>query len=488
MATHVIVDGSNIATEGRNLPSLTQLDEAVRAFLAERPHEHCIVVVDATFEHRVDDSERSMYEDAVEAGELITPPAGTIGRGDKFILEIADRVDATVFSNDSFQEFHGEYEWLFSDGRLVGGKPVPGVGWVFAERSPVRGPRSRAATRASKQRASSPVPDVPSATPRRRRASATADSGEHRTSTASTAKATRAPRAAKAAKTVKAPASVTPAPVDGTNDDGRRRAAPMNGPLAFIQFIAAHPLGSEVVGEVVEFSSHGAYITVGDVRCYIALRQLGDPAPRAAREVLRRGEIRSFVVHALDGPRRGIDLALTGGPAGSTEVSPVLSDADDGAATGARRGRRSRSAVSRSSVQPTATTDAGPGASLSTDKVPAVAGATRPESEATHAMSPVTKKAPAKKAPAKKAPAKKAPAKKAPAKKAPAKKAPAKKAPSKKAPAKKAPAKKAPAKKAPAKKAPAKKVPAKKAPAKKAPARKAPARKAPARKAPATRR
>ena len=52
--SHVVVDGSNIATEGRSLPSLAQLDEAVRAFLAERPHEICTVVVDATFEHRID--------------------------------------------------------------------------------------------------------------------------------------------------------------------------------------------------------------------------------------------------------------------------------------------------------------------------------------------------------------------------------------------------------------------------------------------------
>src|SRR5688500_2682978 len=148
-SSHVVVDGSNIATEGRSLPSLAQLDEAVRAFLAERPHDICTVVVDATFEHRIDSSEKQMYDEALAANELLTPPAGSIGRGDKFILEIADRVGATVFSNDSFQEFHGEYEWLFDQGRLIGGKPVPGVGWVFIERTPVRGPKSRMATRAA---------------------------------------------------------------------------------------------------------------------------------------------------------------------------------------------------------------------------------------------------------------------------------------------------------------------------------------------------
>ena len=46
--TTLVVDGSNIATEGRSLPSLQQLDEAVRALVAERSHDHVIVVVDAS--------------------------------------------------------------------------------------------------------------------------------------------------------------------------------------------------------------------------------------------------------------------------------------------------------------------------------------------------------------------------------------------------------------------------------------------------------
>ena len=142
-----MIDGSNIATEGRSLPSLQQLDEAVRALLEERPHETWTVVVDATFGHRIESPEKQMYEEALAANELVTPPAGTIGRGDKFLLEIADRANATVFSNDSFQEFHGEYEWLFDEGRLIGGKPVPEVGWIFTARTPVRGPRSRMASR-----------------------------------------------------------------------------------------------------------------------------------------------------------------------------------------------------------------------------------------------------------------------------------------------------------------------------------------------------
>ena len=91
------------------------------------------------------------FEDAIEHGEMVTPPAGAVGRGDGFILRIAEKSGALVLSNDSFQEFHAERPLLFEPGRLIGGKPVPGVGWVFTPRTPVRGPRSRSVTAKSKR-------------------------------------------------------------------------------------------------------------------------------------------------------------------------------------------------------------------------------------------------------------------------------------------------------------------------------------------------
>src|ERR1700761_9406691 len=148
---HVIVDGSNIATEGRSLPSLSQLDEAVREFLGENPDDIVTVVVDASFGHRIDPSEVPVFEAAEVAGEVVSPPAGAIGRGDAFLLRIAEKTGATVLSNDSFQEFHGEHTWLFERGRLIGGKPVPGVGWIFTPRTPVRGPKSREAVKEAKR-------------------------------------------------------------------------------------------------------------------------------------------------------------------------------------------------------------------------------------------------------------------------------------------------------------------------------------------------
>ena len=49
MPMHVVVDGSNLATEGRTLPSLQQLIEGVIDFRTENPDAEVVVVVDATF-------------------------------------------------------------------------------------------------------------------------------------------------------------------------------------------------------------------------------------------------------------------------------------------------------------------------------------------------------------------------------------------------------------------------------------------------------
>ncbi|MEA2843775.1 MAG: hypothetical protein QOJ69_1446, partial [Actinomycetota bacterium] len=79
MAKRHVVDGSNLATEGRSLPSLAQLDEAVRAYRSENdPDDDIIVVVDASFSYRIDESERQILEDAVAAGEIVSPPAGAV--------------------------------------------------------------------------------------------------------------------------------------------------------------------------------------------------------------------------------------------------------------------------------------------------------------------------------------------------------------------------------------------------------------------------
>ena len=318
--THVVVDGSNIATEGRDAPSLAQLDEAVQAFVEEYSPKHVTVVVDATFPNRIDRKERKTYEDAVNANELITPPAGAIGRGDAFILQIARRAGAAILSNDSFQEFHGDYPWLFEKGRLIGGKPVPHVGWVFMDRAPVRGPTSRRAVSEARKvakavdGAAEPVAAEVAETadaappPRRRRSRAKAAAApppsEAPTGTTGDGEGSEPAALATVAEEIAA---------EGV-DRGRggRSPEPYNEALPFIEFVAAHPVGSEVDATIERFSSHGAYVLVGSARAYVPLRNLADPAPRSAKEVLRVGDDQQFVVVAVDTPRRGIDLALPG--------------------------------------------------------------------------------------------------------------------------------------------------------------------------------
>ena len=276
--THAVIDGSNLATEGRKEPSLAQLKEAVAAIHDEFDFTHVTVIVDASFEHRVAKSETKAARRAIDANEIITPPAGVIGRGDTFILEVADRAGAVVFSNDSFQEFHGQFGWLFDEGRLVGGKPVPGVGWIYVPRSPVRGPVSRRATSESRRKKATDAPAKP-ATP------------------------AKAPKAAKATKKAAAKAS-----------KGRRRSTDAgdgsNEADAWATFAADYPVGTTVAATVDRFSSHGAYGSVDGVVVYLPNRLLGDPPPSKARDVLDIGATMDFVVHRFDDERHGIDAGL----------------------------------------------------------------------------------------------------------------------------------------------------------------------------------
>lgn len=402
-SSSVVVDGSNIATEGRSTPSLAQLDEAVREFREQFPGKQVIVVVDATFGHRVDSSERAAFDEAVAHGEVVSPPAGAIGRGDAFLLRVAERVGAMVLSNDSFQEFHGEHPWLFEEGRLMGGTPVRGVGWIFTPRTPVRGARSRAAVAAENKATPPPVkpakkeakkavhPTKKAVRPTKKMKAAEREPAGAKQGAPATKKkavaskkkaeksaevlraekrgekrpvvkkaapapaskpAPRAPKAAaakasparKAATTKKASRSGARAtkglrpvksgqveaaievateealvPADASiaqelpGKSRRRRTVPppaVNDPLTFLTFVSEHPVGSLVEGTVASFTSHGAMVDVGDMRCYTPLAGLGRPAPKRAREALERGVKRRFVLVALDPARRGAELAL----------------------------------------------------------------------------------------------------------------------------------------------------------------------------------
>jgi hypothetical protein len=368
---HVIIDGSNIATEGRDTPSLAQLDEAVQAFVEEYSPTHVTVVVDATFPNRIDRKERQTYEDAVNANELITPPAGAIGRGDAFVLQIARRAGAAILSNDSFQEFHGEYPWLFDRGRLFGGKPVPHVGWVFMERAPVRGPTSRRAVSEARKvaKAADKVAQGAAEVAEEAAAEAARSDGGSPADDADAAAAEKPGRRRRARATAKAavPAAEViaqaAAEANGSGDKAGRAVDPYNEAIPFIEFVGQHPVGSEVDATIERFSSHGAYVLVGEARAYVPLRNLADPAPRSAKGILRLGETRRFVVVSIDPPRRGIDLGVPGvveipaAPPPAPDVEAAAVDTTDAAAPPARKSRARKATASATTPEVAAETE-----------------------------------------------------------------------------------------------------------------------------------
>jgi S1 RNA binding domain/Zc3h12a-like Ribonuclease NYN domain len=325
VADRFVIDGSNLATEGRTEPSLAQLKEAVAAFRAEHPGAVTTVVVDASFEHRIDPSERAEFAKTEAANEVVSPPAGAVGRGDGFLLQIADRVGAAVLSNDSFQEFHADYDWLFEPGRLIGGKPVPGVGWIFSLRRPVRGIVSRKTIQKAKQEDKTAKPDK---------------------------------------KVQKAIAEATASAMEGDSTKRRRRRGgrgrssgkteesepeAVNEPATFLQFVIDHRLGTDVDGEVDSFASHGAFVIVDGVKCYVPLSAMGNPQPTRARDVLTKGDKRTFVVQAVDAPRRGIELGLPG----FATVAGAPSEETVAAEVGTRRTKTKKSTPAKKPAKAT---------------------------------------------------------------------------------------------------------------------------------------
>ncbi|MFQ5557025.1 MAG: hypothetical protein ACE5GB_05905 [Acidimicrobiales bacterium] len=371
----VVVDGSNIATEGRSEPSLAQLDQAVTAFASEHDFGNVIVVVDASFEHRVATDEARAARQAIDDGDIITPPAGAIGRGDAFILEIAERANAVVLSNDSFQEFHGTHRWLFDEDRLVGGKPVPGVGWIFVARTPVRGPVSRKAVRTSERDRDRTDGEEPKPAPSR--------SGRRATPRPKSSAATTPPTASGSRKSTRRQAAEKPATTSPELANAAR---------AFETFRRNHPVGSMVTATVERFSSHGAYATTGDLVAYLPLRLLADPPPKKARDVVGRGDTRRFVVHEFHPDRRGIDLGIIG-PAGATPELPTKVTAN-------------KTTAKKTTAKKT-TTKKTPAKKTPAKKTPAKKTMKRATTKKTPAKKTTTKKTPAKKTTTKKTTAKK---------------------------------------------------------------------------------
>ena len=306
----VVVDGSNLATKGRSTPSLPQLRDAVASFLVEYPGAEMLVVVDATFGHRIAASEQVAFKELEAAGDMVSPPAGSVGRGDAFILKIAERIGGVVLSNDSFQEFQSDHPWLFEEDRLIGGKPVPRVGWIFTARVPVKGSvRTAPAKKLAIVLPDGKKPTIGTTlTPKVAKAAPKAP----KSAAPKSVKKVEAPEPAAKAPAKKPPAKAIAKKAASTSPAAKRDRAPVNSEALFSTFLTRFKLRSHLEGTVVGFTSHGAIIEVSmdgqPVQCYAPTTSLGDPAPARARDVLKRGSSHKFRFSAVDKDRRIAEL------------------------------------------------------------------------------------------------------------------------------------------------------------------------------------
>jgi len=335
VAKHIIVDGSNIATEGRSTPSLTQLNEAVLALMQEYPGAKVSVVVDATFGHRIARKEVAEFNKAIDHNELVAPPAGAVGRGDAFVLAIAEKVRASVLSNDSYQEFHGKHKWLFDPGRLIGGKPVPHVGWVFVERLPVRGAVSKRSTKEGRVvaktyepslEASKPMP-VPKAPPPGAKPGPGAKSAPSQKAVAASQRSAANPRPA-----------VAP------------RSPMANDVMPYLQFVEKNKVGSRVKATVVEYTSNGATVRIGDVNGYVSLKHMASPPARSAREMFKIGDSVQLVIVGYTPSRRSVDLGVP--EVVASLAAPVKSESSKKTMKKATPAKKTTKSAARKSVAP----------------------------------------------------------------------------------------------------------------------------------------
>jgi hypothetical protein len=179
-----------------------------------------------------------------------------------------------------------------------------------------------------------------------------------------------------------------------TDAPAAQRQHMVNELLPFLGFVEQHPVGTTVGAEVESYSSHGAYVTVGDARAYVPLRLMAEPPPRSARTVLKLGDTVDLVVVSFNATRRSIDLCVPGME--PPEVRELMAATAAGAKP-AKRSRKKAAAAAPAVPEPTLV-DAEPAAPAKRSRQKKAAAA-----EATPAPAPEATPAPAAKRGRKKA-------------------------------------------------------------------------------------
>jgi hypothetical protein len=138
----IIVDASNVARSPSSPPDIELLDDCRRAAEQFFNGRRVILIADASLPRVVEHNSSQVHYDLlnrmISDRRLVIVPPGIRGRADRFILDTATKTQGVVVSNDSYKEFHGDFPWLFEEGRLYGHTYHEVLGWDFTQRFPVR--------------------------------------------------------------------------------------------------------------------------------------------------------------------------------------------------------------------------------------------------------------------------------------------------------------------------------------------------------------
>lgn len=106
----IVVDGANVAWSeqtSERKPKVSNIVAMRKALEAEDFDP--IIIIDASLRHDIDDPDQ--LEGLIDGQHVRQSPAGT--EADYFILMTADQQNTDVVSNDTFEKYRDDYDWIW---------------------------------------------------------------------------------------------------------------------------------------------------------------------------------------------------------------------------------------------------------------------------------------------------------------------------------------------------------------------------------------
>lgn len=106
----IVVDGANVAWEEQTKDGKPKVSNivAMRQALEKEGYDP-IIIIDARLRYDVDDPDQ--LESLIDGQHVRQSPAGT--EADYFVLMTAKQQDARFVTNDTFEKYQDDYEWIW---------------------------------------------------------------------------------------------------------------------------------------------------------------------------------------------------------------------------------------------------------------------------------------------------------------------------------------------------------------------------------------